>query len=119
MKPARTERMASELQKALYEVITRKIKNSLITEMFSITRVEVSKDLSYAKVYISVFSVDPVKKKNTFDEIKKSSKEIRYELAKEIRARIVPELDFEQDDSIEYGDKMEKLFLKIEGKDKN
>lgn len=111
--------MASELQKALYEVITRKIKNPLITEMVSVTQVHVSKDLSYAKVYLSVFSTNEERKKTTFNEIKKSEKEIRYELAKVIRARIVPVLDFALDDSLDYGDKMEKLFLSISDKNKD
>ncbi len=113
MKPARTERMASELQKALYEVITKKIKNPLITELVSITRVDVSKDLSFARVFLSIFSTNNEKKQITFNEIRSSVKAIRYELGKEIRARIVPELDFVLDDSMEYSDKMEKLFLKI------
>ena len=44
----------AELQKNIYEVITRKLKNPLITEMFSVTSVDASKDLSSAKVFISV-----------------------------------------------------------------
>jgi ribosome-binding factor A len=109
----RSERLASELQKDIYEVIARKLKNPLITEMFSIVRVDASKDLSYAKVYVSVYSTDPIKKETTFKAIQADAKKIRFELAKVIRARTVPELNFVLDDSMEYGDKMDKLFKSI------
>ena len=81
--------------------------------MFSILRVDASRDLSHAKVYISVYSADENKKKTTFEAIKADAKKIRFELAKVIRARTVPELQFILDDSMEYGDKMEKLFKSI------
>lgn len=111
---SRTDKLSGEFQKEIYEIITRKLKNPLITEMFSILRVDTSKDLSHAKVFVSVFSASPEKKQTTFDAIKGDAKKIRYELSKVIRARTVPELNFVLDDSMEYSDKMNKLFLKIE-----
>lgn len=110
----RTDKLNGEFQKEIYEIITRKLKNPFITEMFSILRVDTSKDLSHAKVYVSVFSTSPEKSKTTFEAIKNDAKKIRYELSKVIRARTVPELTFVLDDSMEYSDKMNKLFLKIE-----
>ena len=110
----RTDKLNGEFQKEIYDIISRKLKNPFITEMFSILRVDTSKDLSHAKVYISVFSGSPEKKQATFDAIKGDAKKIRYELSKVIRARTVPELTFILDDSMEYSDKMNKLFLKIE-----
>jgi len=110
---SRNDRLNGELQKEIYEIIMRRLKNPLVTEMFSILRVDCSRDLSYAKVYVSVYSKDAEKKKTTFEAIRSDAKKIRYELAKVIRARIVPELNFILDDSMEYGDKMEKLFKSI------
>ena len=81
--------------------------------MFSITKVEASKDLAHADVYISVYSRDEEKKKQTFEAIKNDAKRIRFELAKSSRARTVPELHFILDGSMEYGDKMDKLFIQI------
>lgn len=112
-KVSRNERLNGEFQKEIYDIITRRLKNPLITEMFSILRVDSSRDLSYAKVYISVFSTNQDKKMATFNAIKADAKKIRYELAQVIRARTVPELNFVLDDSMEYGDKMEKLFKSI------
>ncbi len=112
-KISRNERLNGEFQKEIYDIITRKLKNPLITEMFSITMVDASRDLSHAKVYVSVFSTNEDKKKATFEAIKADAKRIRYELAKVIRAHTVPELHFFLDGSMEYGDKMEKLFKSI------
>ena len=109
----RNDRLNGEFQKEIYQIISRRLKNPLVTEMFSILRVESSRDLSYAKVFVSVYSKDDAKKKATFDAIKGDAKKIRFELAKVICARTVPELHFVLDDSMEYGDKMEKLFKSI------
>ena len=112
-KISRTDKLNGEFQKEIYEIIARRLKNPLITEMFSIVKVDVSKDLSYAKVYVSVFSVNAAKKELTFNAIKDDAKRIRHELSKTMHTRTVPELHFISDDSMEYGDKMDKLFRKI------
>ena len=90
----RSERLASELQKDIYEVIARKLKNPLITEMFSIVSVIVSKDLAHANVFVSIYSTNKEKANATFSAIKGDAKRIRFELAKSSRARTVPELHF-------------------------
>jgi ribosome-binding factor A len=110
----RNDRLNSEFQKEIYDIISRRLKNPLVTEMFSILRVDTSRDLSHAKVFVSIYSTDETKKMNTFNAIEGDAKKIRYELAKVIRARTVPELHFFDDDSMEYGDKMEKLFKSIQ-----
>ena len=109
----RNDRLNGEFQKEIYEIISRRLKNPLVTEMFSVLRVDASRDLSYAKVFISVYSKDEEKKKTTFEAIVKDAKKIRYELAKVMRVRTVPELHFVLDGSMEYGDKMDKLFKSI------
>ena len=81
--------------------------------MVSIIKTEVSPDLSHAKIYLSIYSKNEERKKRTYDEIVRSAKTIRYELARMVKMRIVPELHFFMDDSMDYGEKMEKLFLKI------
>ncbi len=113
----RTDKLNGEFQKEIYDVITRRLKNPLITEMFSILRVETSRDLSHAKVFVSVYSTNADKKKATFDAISADAKRIRYELAKTSNIRTVPELHFFSDDSMEYSDKMNKLFMKIKGEE--
>ena len=112
-KVSRSDRLNAEFQKEIYEIISRRLKNPLVTEMFSVIAVDTSRDLSHAKVYISVYSKNEQKKNATFEAIKADAKKIRFELAKVVRARTVPELHFFLDTSMEYGDKMEKLFKAI------
>ncbi|MBQ7339612.1 MAG: 30S ribosome-binding factor RbfA [Clostridia bacterium] len=109
----RSDRINAELQKEIYEIISRRLKNPLITEMFSVLKVDCAKDLSYAKVYISVYSKNEEKKSATFKAIKEDAKKIRYELSKSMTVRTVPELNFILDDSMDYSDKMNKLFKEI------
>lgn len=113
-KSFRVEKLSGEYRKDIYDIIVRKVKNPLITEMFSILDVVVSKDLSHAKVFVSVYSKDEEKKNATFSAIKSEAKKIRHELAVISNIRTVPELDFVLDGSMEYGDNMDKLFKKIE-----
>lgn len=110
----RGERLNAEFQKEIYDVIKRKLKNPLVTEMFSVTKADVSKDLKNAKVFISVFSTNKEKAKITFDAIVADAKKIRYELAHSMNIRSVPELHFINDDSMEYSQKISGLLNKIE-----
>lgn len=111
---SRTDRLNSEFKKEIYEIISRRLNDPFITEMVSVMKVDVSRDLSSAKVFVSVFSKDEEKKLKTFDAIKRNAKRIRYELGGAMRIRTVPELSFVLDDSMEYGDKMNRLFAQIE-----
>ena len=112
----RTSRLSSEYKKAIYEIISTKVKDENITEMVSVTDVDVSADLKHAKVYISVFSVDELKKKATFGAIVKAAGFIRKELAAMMTTRTVPELEFIKDESMEYGERIDKLLKEIEKK---
>lgn len=115
----RSDRVNAEIIREISEIISRKLKDPLITAMISVTGADVSKDLSYAKIFVSVFSTDENKKRQTFDALKNDAKKIRYELSRSMRMRTVPELDFVLDLSIEYGDKMDKLLYKIAEDEKN
>ena len=110
---SRSDRLNAELKRQISEIIARKLKNPLVTAMVSVTSVDCSRDLAYAKVFVSVFSADEEKKNSTFAALVDDAKKIRYELSKAMRIRTVPELDFVLDRSLEYGDKMDKLLLKI------
>ncbi len=113
-KVSRTDRLNAEFQKEIHEVISRKLKNPLITEMCSVLKVDASKDLKTAKVFLSIYSTNSERKQATFNAIKSEAKKIRFELARSMRVRTVPELSFVLDDSMDYGDKMDRLFMQIE-----
>ena len=110
---SRADRLNAEFKREISEIIARKLKDPMITAMVSVTSVDCSRDLSYAKVFVSVFSTDEEKKNSTFSALAADAKKIRYELGKSMRVRTVPELDFVLDKSIAYGDKMDKILLKL------
>ena len=114
---SRTERLNSEFQREICDVILRRLKNPLVTEMVSVVKVDVSPDLAHAKVFLSVFSVSEVKKQATFNAIKCDAKRIRHELSKTMRIRTIPELHFILDDSMEYSAKISSLINKVGEKD--
>ncbi len=109
MKVKREQRLNSEFQKEIYDILKNKVKNHDITEMFSILEVDVTNDLKYAKVYVSIFSTNLERKQKTFNAICDSAKFVRGELAKIMRIRTVPELKFIMDTSSDYGNKIDKI----------
>lgn len=116
---SRTDKLNGEFQKAIYEIITRRLNDPEITAMVSVLKVDTSKDLKNAKVFVSIYATSEEKKISTFNAIKNNAKRIRFELSHQMKTRTVPELFFILDGSIEYGDKMEKLFLSIKKEDEN
>lgn len=109
MKEKREKRLESEFTKEIYEILTTKIKNPEISEMFSITGCKVNNDLSQATVYISVFSTDKAKSEKTFNAIRSSAQEVRSIVSKQMHIRTVPRFDFALDTSFEYGSKIDKI----------
>ena len=103
----RLNRIDEEYRKELSTIIDRELKNPNITGMISVTKVKVTNDLKYAKVYVSNLNSKSVE--NTMEGLKKSSGFIRTELAKRINLRNTPELIFEIDDSIEYGARIDSI----------
>ena len=99
------------------KIIREDIKNPKITGVISITSVNTTKDLRYAKIYVSIFGTKYTHQ--TFNELKKSSGYIRKCLASMLKARNIPDLVFELDDSMEYGSHMDEVLKKLELEDKN
>ena len=109
----RTDRLNSLLKEVLSEVIRRDIHhNPLINEFVTITRVAITTDLSYAKVYVSVIG-DEKKKKEAVSMLQERSRLIRAIAYKKVRMRQFPELDFVIDSGLEKQLHMEELLQKI------
>ena len=107
----RLGRIDEEYKKELSQIIGYELKNPNVTGLISVTKVKVTSDLKYAKVYVSVLNSKNVK--DTLAGLKKSSGYIRSELAKRVNLRNTPELIFELDDSIEYGAKIDSILKEI------
>ena len=87
------------------------IKDPNLTGLISVTKVKVTPDLKYAKVYISILNAKNTK--NDLAILKKSSGLTRSLLAKRINLRITPELIFVLDDSMEYGERIDSILKEI------
>lgn len=107
----RFNRIDEELKKEISNIISFKLKNPNITGMISVTKVKVTTDLKFAKVYVSILNSKNLK--DTLAGLKKSSGFIRTEVAKRINLRTTPEIIFVLDDSIEYGAKIDSILKDI------
>ena len=87
-------------------IINYELNNSNITGMISVTKVKVTPDLRYARIYVSMINSN---KKKTLEALKKSSGYIRTQIAHKVNLRVTPELVFELDDSMEYGAKIDSI----------
>jgi len=112
----RIGRLSEEIKKEVSQMIFEEIKDPRISNMTSITDIEVSKDLRYAKIYISVYGNDD-EKKNTIEGLKSATGFIRRELGKRIKLRYIPELIFELDNSIEYGAHISKILKDLDSRE--
>lgn len=102
----------AEIQKAISKIIMEEIKNPKITGIISVTAVDTTSDLDYAKVYLSVFTKD--NKEDVFNEIKHSAGFIRKKLSQEVDLRKTPYLTFILDESADYGAKIDKKIEEIQ-----
>ena len=110
MKNNRLERVNSEIQKEVALIINNELRDPQITSMIGVSEVDVSPDLANAKVYLSVYGGDA---EDTLNRVKGAGSFIRGRLAKKIRLRIIPRLDFYLDNSLTYGKKIDELLSNI------
>jgi ribosome-binding factor A len=102
----RTQRVAELIQRRLAQVIQRECKDPRLPAWITISAVEVSPDFSFAKVYFTVLNADPLE---TLTALNSVSSFLRAQLAKSLTIRIVPQLQFAYDESLEYGRKMQSI----------
>lgn len=107
----RANRVAEQMKKELTDIIGRKMKDPRIG-FVTVTDVRVTGDLQQATVYVSVLG-DEEQKQNTLIGLAKATGFIRSEIGKRIRLRITPEIAFEWDESIDYGNRIETLISQI------
>lgn len=119
MKGVRGERLAGEFQKEIYNIITNKLrsKEPSLSVVISVTGADVAPDLKSAKIFISVYDTNKERADGSFEIIKENAGFIRRELSHIMTLRTVPELRFIRDESMEYGQKIDKLIYNLENKD--
>ncbi|MBV7503726.1 30S ribosome-binding factor RbfA [Bacillus sp. sid0103] len=107
----RANRVGEQMKKELGDIIGRKIKDPRIG-FVTVTDVEVTGDLQQAKVYISVLG-DEEQRENTLKGLAKAKGFIRTEIGHRIRLRKTPEIIFEWDESIDYGNRIDTLLHQL------
>jgi len=108
----RPTRVGEQMKKELSDIISRKIKDPRIG-FVTVTDVQVSGDLQIAKVYITVLG-DEEAKQNTLTALAKANGFIRSEIGKRMSLRKTPEIFFEFDESIEYGNRIETILEQLQ-----
>ena len=109
MDSIRQNKVGRLIQRDLSEMFQRECKEVALGAMLSVTTVRVSPDLSYARVYVSIFPSE--KTEAVLASLEEKNKQIRFILGKKIgkQTRIVPELRFFVDDSLDYIDHIDSL----------
>jgi len=106
-KPKRTAQVGGLIQQEISELLVRKIKDPRL-EMVTITGVEVSPDLKLARVYFSRFG-NPDDVQRGLEGLQSAAGFIKRELGHRMKLRRIPDLEFKQDTSFEYGDRIESI----------
>lgn len=108
----RIERLNSLLKEVISEVIRKEVRNPHVNELLTVTRVEITNDLHYAKVYISVIGTD-TQKAETLNALQTAAGFIAVNSSKKVVMRYFPELTFKLDDSVDQHMRIEKLLGEI------
>lgn len=113
----RIEKLNSEFKRYIAELLSKKVKDPRITEMFTILEVNCDRELDSAKVYVSVFSTNAEKAAKTFLAICENEPFVRREISKNMHIRKVPQFNFVLDTSMSYGQKIDEILHEINKKD--
>ncbi len=115
----RIDKLNAEFKRYIAELLTKKVKDLRITEMFTILEVDCDRELSSAKVYVSIFSTDANKAAQTFVAIRENEPFIRREISKNMRIRKAPQFNFILDTSMAYGQKISEILNELKTEDDN
>ncbi|MEG0032953.1 MAG: 30S ribosome-binding factor RbfA [Mucinivorans sp.] len=105
----RQKKVGAQIQKDMSEILMGPAAHLTRGKVVSVTKVRMSPDLTMAKIYVSVFPF--AASDETVAGLKKATTTLRHELGQRVRhqLRLVPEINFYVDDSIEYAEKIDKL----------
>jgi ribosome-binding factor A len=98
----RTHRIADLIQKTLASMLLQDMDDERF-RLVTIGSVTVSRDLSHAKIYVSVLMDDVEAINDVVKSLNRAAKGLRYQLAKEVELRVMPELKFVYDESTAHG----------------
>ncbi|MDI9475925.1 MAG: 30S ribosome-binding factor RbfA [Natronincolaceae bacterium] len=114
----REKRLAEEIKKIASDIIRNELKDPRVSPMTSITEVDLTRDLRYVNIYVSILG-DEEEKRETVEGLTRASGFIRREIGKNIKARYTPEVIFKLDNSIERGIHMYNIITKVSEQEKS
>lgn len=115
----RQGRLGEEIKKIISEMIMRELKDPRLDGMVSVTAAEVTRDGSYATVYVTVYEKDlegealAERQEEVLEALGKSKGILRREIGQRMKLRHTPELIFKIDRSLEYGRHMDEVISKV------
>lgn len=112
MAKQRVDRLNSLLKEVISDVIRTQVRNPHVNELLTVTRVEITKDLYHAKVYISVIGNQKAKSE-TLQALQSAAKFISVQASQQVVMRHFPALTFIFDDSVDKHMRIEELLGKI------
>ncbi|AAZ26786.1 MULTISPECIES: 30S ribosome-binding factor RbfA [Colwellia] len=115
---ARTDRVGQQIQKEIATILMREIKDPRLS-MTTVSAVEVTRDLAYAKIFVTFFNDNQDEIKASLEVLAEAEGYIRSLLGKRLRARIMPHLRFVYDSSMSEGVRMSALVDQAVASDKN
>ena len=108
----RTDRIEEEIKKIVGTLIDNGIKDPRVNGLISVTKVDVSKDMKYCKIYVSMLGTKDVKE--ALAGLESAKGVVRKEIGNKIRTFNTPEVKFVYDDSMEYGQHIEEVLNKLD-----
>ncbi|EGR2500368.1 30S ribosome-binding factor RbfA [Vibrio cholerae] len=114
---SRTQRVAQQLQKELAMILQREVRDSRLG-MVTISDVEVSRDLAYAKVFVTFLCIGEQTPESCLAALREHDVQIRMMLGKQIRLRLTPEIRFYYDNTLVEGMRMSNLVTEVINSDK-
>jgi ribosome-binding factor A len=108
----RPERVAETIKREMAEILGQRMRDPRLGAMISVTDVEVTRDLSLARIYVSILA-DGAERDRVLEALIHSTGFVRHELAPRLDLREVPEIRFLLDTSIQQGARVEDLLRRI------
>lgn len=107
----RTDRIEEEIKKVASKCISQELKDPRLTGLISVTKVSVTKDLKYCKIFVSMLGTNDID--GAMNALKSGSGIVRKSIGNNIRMHSTPEVIFELDNSLEYGAHIQNVIKEL------
>lgn len=117
MRRNRAEIVGDEMRKVMQDIISNELKDPRVPLLTSVTQVKMTRDLSHATVFVSVFGNEH-DKNEALDAIVGATGFIRFQMCKRINLRLAPELHFKLDNTLDEAARMDAIIDRVKAEDK-